>query len=256
MNLTNENISELLRAMIPKRKPRSCFMSAVILCAGSGRRMGSNKTKQMMYLQDKPVIVHTLQTFDRCKFIDEIIIVAKADEINEYNQFICDFNLKKVTKVVEGGSTRQESAFEGLKNISEKATHIAIHDGARCLVTDEIIKAVCSVAVRHGAAAAASPASDTPKVVNIHGMTDLEKSIDRSKLWLMQTPQVFKTDLYRAAAYIAKENSFIGTDDVSLIENIGFSCRLVNCGYENIKITTPIDLVIANAVLENRENSI
>lgn len=253
MNINSENVSELLRALIPKRKPRSCFMSAVILCAGSGKRMGGDKTKQMMMLQNKPVIVHTLQTFDLCDFIDEIVIVAKEDEIEEYNHFICDYNLKKVTKVVVGGKTRQESAFFGLQNISDKATHIAIHDGARCLVTDDIIKAVCSMAVRHGAATAACPSFDTPKIVNIHKMTDLTQSVARDKLWLMQTPQVFKSDLYRAAAYIARENGFEATDDVSLIENIGFSCRVVDCGRENLKITTPVDLIIAEAILEKRQ---
>jgi len=120
------------------------------------------------------------------------------------------------------------------------------------LVTDEIIKNVAHSARVHGSASASHKCSDTVKIVDYAKKTKLDEMLDREYIYLMQTPQIFRTEIYRAAAYVARENNFEGTDDCSLVENIGMQCQLVECGAENIKVTTPIDFTIAEAIIAHR----
>ena len=151
---------------------------------------------------------------------------------------------------MEGGETRQESVLKGFELIPDKADYVAIHDGARPLITPSQIKTVVLSAYDYKAAAAAAPAKDSVKVANISGMIDY--TVDRKTVWLMQTPQVFYSNLYRASIYTASKDKFIGTDDTEVAEHAGFSTKLVDIGYENIKITTPVDLLLAEAILANR----
>ena len=140
----------------------------------------------------------------------------------------------------------------GFSEISDNTEFVAIHDGARCLVTSEMIENVCREAYIYRAATAANRVSDTVKRTEKGGF--VEETLDRNRIWLAQTPQVFDSNLYRAAAYTAMESGFIGTDDCSLVENIDFKAiRLVECGRENIKITTPNDLLLARAILSARK---
>jgi 2-C-methyl-D-erythritol 4-phosphate cytidylyltransferase len=213
--------------------------------------MGSQTTKQMMHLAGKPVIVHTLLAFEESEYIDEIIIVAKSGEQNSYDTLLKEYGISKVSHIVEGGATRQESVLKGFEMIPDKADHIAIHDGARPLITPAQIKAVVLAAYDYKAAAAAAPAKDSVKVANISGMIDY--TVDRKTVWLMQTPQVFYANLFRASIYTAAKDKFEGTDDAQVAEHAGFSTKLVNTGYENIKITTPVDLLIAEAILKQRK---
>lgn len=227
------------------------YTAAIILAGGSGSRMNSDTTKQMLDLCGKPMIVYSLLAFEASDYIDEIIIVAKSDEIDRYPALIKKFGITKVTSIVEGGETRQDSVLRGFEKVPDKADFIAIHDGARPLITPAQIKAVALAAYDYKAASAAAPAKDSIKVANISGMIDY--TVDRKNVWLMQTPQVFYGNLFRASIYTAMKDKFLGTDDTEVAEHAGFSAKLVDTGYENIKITTPVDLLIAQAILHRRE---
>lgn len=225
------------------------FNSVIIVAAGSSTRVGGSVTKQMTHLCGIPVVARTVSVFDKCKFINEIIIVAKNDEAHLYSEFQKTYSWKKVVKVVNGGSDRQESVLNGFKAISDRSEFVYIHDGARCLITEKMIASVGHAACIHGAAIAAQKASDTVKIKNGKKLT----TPDRNSVWLAQTPQVFMTELYRAAAYSAKKDGLSATDDASLCEALGFEVVTVNCGKENIKITSSIDFAIAEAIIRQRE---
>lgn len=231
----------------------SHFVSAVIVAGGSGSRMKSGTTKQMMTLCGKPIIVRTLEAFEASDYIDEIVLVAKADELALYEPMLTKYGITKVSKIVAGGDSRQNSVMAGFEAISEKADFTAIHDGARPLITPDQIKRVVLAAFEYRAATAATPATDSAKTANISAMID--RTVDRKSLWMVQTPQVFYANLYRAAAYTAKKDGFVSTDDTEIAEHAGFSSKLVNVGYDNLKITTPIDLVKAEAILRYRASN-
>ena len=240
-------LSDFFSVFSSEKQP---FCSAIIVAAGSGLRCDcGEKTKQMTDLLGIPVVARTIIQFEQSQLIDEIIIVAKNEEIGSYEEMTSDFGWTKITAVVPGGETRQKSVFLGLKQVSEKADFIAVHDGCRCLVTPEMIDRVIDEAKIYGCAAAACKAKDTIKLEK-NGM--ISETIDRNHVWQAQTPQVFKSEILRAGAYIARDDGVEVTDDCMLAENIGFSIRLVDCGYENIKITTPEDIYIAEALLRYR----
>jgi len=229
------------------------FNSAIIVAGGSGTRaMTDGTTKQMKTVLGIPVVARTVSTFESCPFINEIIVVAKREEIPLYDSMQVTYGWKKLVAVVAGGETRQESVLNGFKKISDKSDFVYIHDAARCLVTESMIAAVGHAAVFHGAAIAAHKASDTVKTVEDKQM----KTIDRNNVWLAQTPQVFMTDLYRAAAYSAAKDGTKATDDAMMAEVLGFSVTPVECGTENIKITHPVDFVIAEAILNHRNSEV
>ncbi len=252
MQISAKEIASLVRTL-SRTADQPHFTSAIIAAAGQGRRMGGTDgiTKQQLELCGMPVIVRTLKAFQDCPLIDEIIVVALAPEIPMYEDYRKKWKLDKITAVTPGGDTRQESVRLGFEKIDERSEFVAIHDGARCLITGENIEAVVREAYRRGAATAATRASDTVKRADSKGF--IEETIDRETLWFAQTPQVFKTELYRAAAYVALDEGFTATDDNSLAEHIGYAVKLVDCGHENIKITTPSDLAIAEVVLRQRE---
>lgn len=245
-------IASVLKAVAGKPDPKY-FTSAVIVAAGSSSRMGDG-SKQMADLCGIPVIVHTLRAFGNTPCIHEIIVVAKKSELDVYRELIERYNLTKITAVIEGGKTRQESVRLGLDAVNPKSSFIAISDGARCLITEEMITRVCRNAYIHGAATAATRATDTVKLESAQAF--IASSTERKRTWQAQTPQVFKTNLYRAAAYTAWESKFEGTDDNSLVEEIDYPVKLVDCGRENIKITTPVDLYIAEAILRYRRDTL
>ena len=246
MKLDAKEIASLLRTL-SKTANTHHFTSAVIAAAGSGTRMNSDTTKQLLTLEGIPVIVRTLQAFESCPVIDEIIVAAKADELDFYEEYKKKYSPKKLSAVVVGGASRQESVLRGFEAISDKSEFVAIHDGARCLITPEKIEKVVRAAYNHGAATAASHVCDTVKRANSSGFTT--ETIDRETLWLAQTPQAFKTELYRAAAYVANEEGFRATDDNMLAEHIGYPVKLIDCGADNIKLTTKADLAVAEVLL-------
>ena len=242
-------IASVLKAVAGKPDPKY-FTSAVIVAAGSSTRMEGG-SKQMLPLAGIPVVVHTLRTFAATPCIHEIIVVAKKSEIPLYDELIREYDLKKIAKIIPGGSSRQESVRFGLDAVSEQSKYIAISDGARCLVTEDMITRVCRNAYMHGAATAAVRATDTVKIGDKGAF--IESTTDRKRTWQAQTPQVFKTNLYRAAAYVALQKGIEGTDDNKLVESLDYPVKLVDCGKENIKITTPLDLYLAEAILRYRK---
>lgn len=255
MNTFASKLSDIVKAVSEDNIDiHAHFNSAVIVAAGNGTRMGKDhkQTKQMTELNGIPVIVRTILQFEKCDFIDEIIVVAREDEIHYYDDFSEKYGYKKVAKVVNGGITRQKSVLEGFKHVDKRSGFVAIHDGARCLITPDMIYNVMRDAYIYGCATAAEKSKDTVKQSDKSGF--IGNTIDRAYLWHAQTPQIFKTDIYRAAAYIADKNGFEVTDDCMLAENIGFKIKLVDCGYQNLKITTQDDFYIAEAIIKIQEN--
>ena len=226
------------------------YNTAIILAGGSSTRIGGSKTKQLVPILGVPTVVRTVSVFEKCKFIDEIIIVVKDDEMALYDKWKVKYGWKKVTGIVIGGSDRQGSVLNGFKSISDKTEFVYIHDGARCLITEKMIRDVGHAACVHGAAIAAQKASDTVKIADGNKLS----TPDRNNVWLAQTPQVFMTEMYRAAVYTAIKNGTVATDDASLVEALGFEVYPVDCGKENMKITSPCDFTIAEAILKFRES--
>ncbi len=242
-------LAEVIRAAIGKTEKKH-YTSAVILAGGSSSRMGGDKTKQFMLVDGIPVVARTLMTFDASPLIDEIVMVAKKEEMEIYADFPARYGLKKPFRVVEGGATRQESARNGSDAVNDKCKFIAIHDAARCLVTEEMIYKTCHGAYLHGGAVLAIKAVDTVKIGDKNAF--VEETPDRKLAWQAQTPQVFKINAYRAAAYIARDEKFEGTDDASLLEHIRIPVKLVEGSRDNIKITEPYDIYFAECVLKMR----
>lgn len=238
---------------------RHPFTSAVILAGGMGARMqesmgtdAGGTTKQLLDLAGEPVIIHTLRAFEASPFVDEIILVVRKEEREQYPEMLKKAGITKVKRIVLGGETRQDSAFEGLLAIDDKSKFVAIHDGARPLILPSQIEKVAREAYHMGAAAAASRAKDTVKLCD--GAGYVKETPARDSVWCVSTPQIFKAEEYRAACYIGREKKLNVTDDCMLVEDIGFPVRLVDIGYENIKITTKEDLYFANAILQMRKN--
>lgn len=244
-------IAEIIRAVAGKTE-KKYFTSAIILAAGSSTRM-NGESKQFIDLCGLPVVARTVIEFDRSPCIDEIIIVAKKDEIELYDDFAEKYGIKNPLKIVEGGETRQESARFGSDAVSTKSKFIAIHDGARCLVTEDMIYKACHGAYLHGGAILAVKATDTVKIGDKSAF--IESTPERKYTWQAQTPQVFKTNAFRAAAYVARDEKFEGTDDASLLEHIRIPVKLVEGSRKNIKITEPSDIYFAQAVLRAREDA-
>lgn len=245
-----KKITGALRAISGTPHPKN-FTSAIIAAAGLSERFGGDVTKQMTEIRGVPVLIHTLKAFEQADCIHEIVVVAKLNEISAWEILCREHGITKVTKIVQGGFTRQESVLCGLDAVDKKSKFVAISDGARCLITPAIINSVCRSAYKYKAATAAHRSTDTVKIADKKGFID--STADRDTVWLAQTPQVFKTKLYRAAAYTALKKGFTATDDNSLVENIGHPIRLVECGAQNIKITTREDIAIAEGVLCDRE---
>ena len=246
--MSNVFLSLLNRLSGKPQKKR--FTSAVILAGGSSTRMGEGVSKQWLTLDGIPVIAHTLKTFEDCDLIDEMILVAKADELSRYEALREKYALSKLTAIVAGGDDRQTSAKNGFYAISDKATFVAIHDGARCLVTPEEIARVCHAAFSSDAATAATPVTDTVKLATTGGY--VEQTVDRDRVWLVQTPQIFGVNLYHAATAVAGRDKITVTDDCSLVEHIEHPVRLVECSRDNVKITVPEDVIRAEQILANR----
>ena len=232
-------ISKLAGKLI-KCKP----CGAVIVAAGSASRMGGID-KVMAPLKGEPMIVHTVRAFENCDVIKEIVIVTRKDLIKPISSFCQDF--RKVTCVVEGGADRPASVRRGLQALSKKVKLAAIQDGARPLITPEVINRTVRAAHTYSAAAPAIPVKDTIKAVQGGIVTNTP---DRKALYAVQTPQVFDIDLLKGALQKAKEDRAEITDDCSAVENMGMSVKLVEGDERNIKITTPMDLKIAHVLLE------
>ncbi|MBQ7930368.1 MAG: 2-C-methyl-D-erythritol 4-phosphate cytidylyltransferase [Clostridia bacterium] len=241
------DISKIIRQAAGAKR----FCSAVILAAGSGRRFDDSRAKQFMEIGGESVLIRSVRVFQQSELYQEIVVVTRQADIEGVRNTLVSAGMTKVTRVIAGGDTRQESAKRGFDAVNPACTYVAIHDAARCLLTDEMLDAVMESAFVTGAAACAQRAVDTLKRTN--GNNDITETIDRENCWQVQTPQVFLADMYRAASYLAEKDHVLATDDCALCERLGFSVRLVDCGRTNMKITYPEDVVIAEAILAARE---
>ncbi len=228
----------------------TAFVSAVIVAAGGSVRMNIADSKQFIPLLSHPAIEYTLRAFQRCYLIKEIVVVCREQDMERISAIAEENNFSKVKKLVAGGASRAESVRNGVKAADSKARYYAIHDGARPLITVEEIERVVEAAFETGAATLGTSVKDTIKIVD--GFNNIESTPLRSQLRAVQTPQVFEKDLYTFALENAGDNVINFTDDCALIENMGGDVQVVKGSEENIKLTTPIDIVIAESILKNR----
>ena len=244
--------TEKLKKALPRKKRAEGerpFCTAVIVAAGSSRRMGSDKlTAELCGL---PVLARTLKAFEDCTLVDEIIVVTRADRIEEIAELCKKFGISKAVKVLAGGKTRVESALVGVSEVQPRCARIAIHDGARPLVTTELIERTVRAAKEYYAAVPVIPSTDTLKIVDGKGF--VTGTVDRASTFRVQTPQVFKADFIKGALTKAMEKNLPLTDDCSAMEMMGVKTMTLPGDEDNIKLTTPRDLLIAEAILKARE---
>ncbi len=218
---------------------------AVILAAGSGMRMKSEKNKLLLEVGGMTVIERCVKTFANTPQINEIIVVCRESDLDEFEVILGAYDLSYCF----GGKTRQESVTNAVEVIDE-CDLIIVHDGARPLITVKEITETIEAAKLHGAAAVGVPVKDTIKVVDRN--MKITETPDRSKLIAIRTPQIFAFNLYKEALSVANRNALDFTDDCALIENVGRDVYVVKGEYENIKITTPGDIPMAEAILKMR----
>ena len=222
---------------------------ALVPAAGMGRRMGAEINKQYLLLAGKPILAHTLQVFQDTPFIDDIYVVIPAAEIPYCQEHVVErHGLTKVRQIVPGGAERQHSVMNGLQALVGAGDDdvVLIHDGVRPFVPPRVLERAVEMARCHDGALVAVPVKDTVKVV-VDGI--VRATPPREDLWLAQTPQAFRYPVIRAAHEIAAAERFLGTDDASLVERLGKDIHIVMGDYRNIKITTPEDLILAEAFL-------
>lgn len=218
----------------------------IIVAAGRGARMG--KDKLFLRVAGKPVIAHTWGRFDEAKIIDEIIVVVRAGMQKKFQAVAKKFEFKKRFQIVAGGAERQDSVWNGLEALPETAEIVAIHDAARPCVSAELIAETILYAEETGAAVAAHPVTDTIKESEDGRL--IQRTLDRSKLWGMETPQTFRVDVIRRAIAVARARNMIFTDDTAACELISQPVRLVSSIIPNPKVTVPGDLPVVEALLK------
>jgi len=215
-------------------------VGAIIAAAGESRRM-VGVDKMFTQLHGKPVLVHTIDVFERCPAINQIVVVVSASNVEAGQQLVADEGWTKVAKVCAGGPRRQDSVAAGLRLLG-KCQWVVIHDGARPLLSVDLIEQGLEAAEETGAAIAAVPVTDTVKVAGDYRI--VRYTPPRYNLWIAQTPQVFRFDIINQAYKQAQEEV---TDDATLVEQIGYRVKLYMGTYDNVKITTPEDLALAEA---------
>ena len=226
---------------------------ALIPAAGMGKRMGAGSNKQYLLLDGMPILAHTVRRFQEAPFIEAIYLVIPEQEIPFCQSEVVDrYGFSKVRAIVAGGAERQHSVRNGLDAMTgiEQDDLVLIHDGVRPFVSQEVLRRAATAAEEFGAAVVAVPVKETVKVVRDGVITETPP---REQLWLAQTPQAFRYGPIRSAHEQAAAQGFLGTDDASLIERQGGQVRVVTGDYCNIKITTPEDMVLAEAFLKGKE---
>ena len=227
-------------------------VTALIPAAGMGRRMGKTVAKQFLPLGDKPMLAHTLLAFQRAPEIDEIIpILSQEDMESCLRDVIEHFHITKVKTLVVGGRERQDSVLNGLHKLDKDASVVLVHDGVRPFVTLEMIRECVERARKGECVAVGVPLKDTIKEVDDKGM--VRRTLERSKLWAIQTPQAFPVKILKHAYEEALQHKISATDDAMLVERSGVMVRVIMGSYENIKITTPEDLIVAEEILKRRQ---
>lgn len=220
----------------------------ILPAAGSGKRMGAGKNKLFLELKGKPILMHTLEIFERDAWCRGIYLAVKDSERAYIEQLLTQYNITKVKQMPTGGAERQHSVQSCMKAIAEGEI-VLVHDAARPFMTAPTIHALAEAAFEKGAAIAGVRAKDTMKRVEA-GV--IQETVDRSTLWMIQTPQAFRFDVLKRAEDNAERDGFLGTDESMLVEREGMDVHIVESSYENVKITTKEDLVFGEAILNQR----
>ena len=228
---------------------------ALVPAAGQGKRMGGAHSKPYLLLEGKPILAHTLLELERCPLVDEVVLMVERGEIERARASVVEeFRLQKVGAILAGGVQRQDSVWEGLKTVQDDCDLVMVHDGVRPFISQEMLTRSIQGAVDCGASIAGMPAKDTVKLVSAQNV--VLTTPDRKSIFLVQTPQTFKRDILLRAYRQAMEDGFYATDEASLVERLGLPVRVVEGSYENIKITTPEDLVVGEMILRRRPGMI
>ncbi|MBI5474787.1 MAG: 2-C-methyl-D-erythritol 4-phosphate cytidylyltransferase [Ignavibacteriae bacterium] len=232
------------------RKPeiRGRHVGVVVAAGGRGARLPGDVPKQFLLLHRMPILLHSLRTFEEISSVREIVIVVPADQVRRTDEMLRRWRPRKVSHVVVGGSERQHSVRNGLLSFDEEPEIVLVHDAVRPLVSKKIIVKVIDESRKHGAAVVGVRVKDTIKVEE-RGF--YRKTLDRSKLWAVQTPQGFRYDVLMKAHLASQRTSFIGTDEASLVERLRIPVRVVEGDDRNLKITTKADLRLAEMLLKS-----
>jgi 2-C-methyl-D-erythritol 4-phosphate cytidylyltransferase len=225
------------------------MIAAIIPAAGLGVRMGQNTPKPYMELAGKPILAHTLEVFEKAPEVREVTLVVHPEELDYCQEkVIAPFGFKKVLRLVPGGKERQDSVYHALKVLQNEddLEIVLVHDGVRPFITPELVREVIQAARRHGAAVLGLPAQDTLKKVSEQGL--IRQTIERQDIWQIQTPQAFQATLLWRAYVEAYARNFYGTDDASLLEELHLPVVVISGSPFNLKITTPLDLQLAEAI--------
>lgn len=217
---------------------------AIIPAAGSSKRMQNNISKQYLLLDGIPVLAHTLRIFQRSPQINEIfLIVPERDVAFAHSGIVDRYGISKVSNILVGGKERQDSVRKGIDALGNDYGIVVIHDGVRPFISEELLHSIILEASRVQAVTVGIPVKDTVKLIDRHGF--VAETLNRNHLWLTQTPQAFHRDIIRKAYEAAYRDNYYGTDDASLVERIGVKVTMIRGSYDNIKITTKDDLILA-----------
>jgi len=232
--------------------PMTMRVTAIIAAAGAGRRMKVDRPKQLLLLDDTPILIYTIRKFDACRLVENIIVAAPRESVEEVRRIVAAAAFSKPVLVIQGGDRRQDSVAAALQHIDPAAAIVAVHDGVRPFVSVDEIIAVVREADRTGAAILAIPILDTVKQVE---KDVVDSTLVREHLVLAQTPQAFRVDILREAFERARRDDYYGTDESSLVERTGHPVSVVRGSQRNIKITQPSDLTLARVFLEEEKAS-
>jgi 2-C-methyl-D-erythritol 4-phosphate cytidylyltransferase len=226
------------------------MVTAILLAAGRSTRMGGGPNKQFIELLDKPLVYYSLAAFEQCCVVDAVVLVRRPDYAQQAEQIVRDCKFKKVAAFADGGAERQNSVWNGLEKCDPSTDIVAVHDGARPLVTPALIESTIASAHAYGTGIAATKVVDTVKEANED--KTVVRTVDRTKLWAVQTPQTVKFSLLRDAYAKVFGKKLVVTDEAAAVELLGQEVHLVETPFLNLKITTPSDLAIAEALLRQR----
>ena len=233
-----------------RKKTAPPWVSAIIAAGGASTRM-EGIDKQSVFIDGVPVVAHSVRALMSCALIREVVLVCPGNQVGHYYDMVNEYDLHLVSQVIGGGKTRQASVFSGIEACSGQAEYFAIHDGARPLVTPQEVSACVAAAIEQGAAALGVKPKDTLKRMDAQGC--IAGTINREDTVAIHTPQVFAAKIYRQAMALARCEGRDYSDDCQLVERLGNRVQVVCGSYENIKITTPQDIIIARALLQGVE---
>jgi 2-C-methyl-D-erythritol 4-phosphate cytidylyltransferase len=225
-------------------------VTVIIAAAGAGRRMKADRPKQLLVINDTPILVYTIRKFDRCALVDRIVVAAPQEAVDEIRKMVAGAGFSKPVSVVQGGARRQDSVATALQHMDPDTTIVAVHDAVRPFVSVEEIEQTIRLAETSGAAVLAIPIVDTVKQIR---KDQIDSTLTREHLVLAQTPQVFRVEVLREAYERAKKDEYYGTDESSLVERMDHPVGIVRGSERNIKITRPGDLSLARFYLQEEQ---